>query len=108
MNISDKEREIILEFLQWNDKNGCFTDKKCKEQGQKPFGKRDTLKMFFDVVNQNLFVGEKDENPLSFTYPEVLWIAKGKNVYFSTTTKLKMLLDNNSQKTYQKIIDMIK
>lgn len=108
MNISDKDREVILKFLQWNDKNGCFTDENCKEQGQKIFGKRDTQKMFFDVVNSDFLLGERYENPLRFTYAEVLWIAKGKNVYFSTITKLKMLLENNSEKTYQKIIDMIK
>lgn len=108
MNISDKEREIILEFLQWNDKNGCLTDEKCRKQGDKPFGKKDTLKLFYGAVNQDLFVGQRDDNPLSFTYPEVMWIAKEKKVYFSTTTKLKMLLENNCEKTYQKIIDMIK
>ncbi|WP_034849848.1 hypothetical protein [Clostridium hydrogeniformans] len=107
MKINNEERKIILEFLQWNDHNGCYTDNNCKGKEIKPLGKKDTLKIFFAVVNNDFFKDKDDDNPLNFTLLEIIKISKRSNVYFSTTLKLTMLLRNNNIETYKKLIKMI-
>lgn len=101
--ITDNERKSILLFLQWNDKNGCYTDEECKQQGYKPFGKKDTIKLFFSTINKDII-----EDPLSYSYPEIISISKETNIYFSTILKLQLLLKAPNCNTYKKIIKYIK
>lgn len=97
MQITDNEKEIIAEFLKWNDPIGDYIS----------LGKRDVIKIFFDVVNKDFFSGFDDDNPTSYQLSEIINISKLKNTYFSTTLKLKLLLEKNNMETYRKIIDMI-
>lgn len=97
MQITDNEKEIIVEFLNWNDPNGDYIS----------LGKRDVIKIFFQVVNKDFFSGFDDDNPISYQLSEIINISKFKNTYFSTTLKLKLLLEKNNIETYRKIIDMI-
>lgn len=96
MQISEKERKAIASFLQWNDSNGTYMN----------LNKRDILKLFFDSINEDFFEGYEDKNSLSYGLSQIKKIAKDKNVYFSTTVKLGMLLRYNNIETYRKIVDM--
>jgi len=97
-----KDREKILEFLQWNDRNGCFTDINCKKEKLKPLSKKDSLKIFFTVVNEDL----TELNPLEYEYPYLVKNLKEKNLYFSTMVKLEYLLENSSSEGYRKLINL--
>jgi len=45
-------REKILNFMQWNDRNGCYTDKNCIEEGYEPLTFKEAIKMFVSVIGE--------------------------------------------------------
>lgn len=106
MKISEHERIIITNFLQWNDRNGAYTDELCKECNNEPFGKRDVLKFFFSTINQDLLYHEEDENPLNISLSKVVSLLKEKHLYFSSMIKLELLLKDDSITTYRRVLEL--
>ena len=47
----DKQRIKIVKFLQWNDKNGCYTDENCDLEHIPRMTYEDAVKYFFGVMN---------------------------------------------------------
>lgn len=45
-------REAILEFLQWNDPNGVYTDALSKEEGYEPLSYDEALIELEGVINE--------------------------------------------------------
>lgn len=45
-------REAILEFLQWNDPNGVYTDAVSKEEGYEPLSYDEALIELEGVINE--------------------------------------------------------
>lgn len=64
---SEKDRVSITNFLQWNDKNGCYTDDNC-------------------VV---------EEVPI-MTYEDAVLYAKKNTFYGKTIQKLELLTSNDN------------
>lgn len=49
------ERIKITEFLQWNDINGCYTDKNCDLEEVRRLSYEDAVRYFFGVVNEDSY-----------------------------------------------------
>ena len=49
--LKEKGRKAITEFLQWNDKNGCYTDENSDIEGVERMSYQDAVKYFFGVIN---------------------------------------------------------
>lgn len=53
--LKEKERRAITKFLQWNDKNGCYTDENCDIEGVERMTYDDAVKYFFVVMNEDFY-----------------------------------------------------
>lgn len=93
--INNENRIKILEFLQWNDRNGCYTDENCDIENVEPLTYEEAVKFFFDVVNEDFYYSKVD-NIFELTYQEVIDYAKQNNFYDRTIKKLQLLLQESS------------
>ena len=50
----------ITKFLQWNDRNGCYTDENCDIEGVERMNYEDALKYFFGVMNEDFYYNITD------------------------------------------------
>lgn len=48
-------REDLLDLLQWNDGNGCYTDKLAKSEGFPPLTKEQAIDMIVAVVSDSIW-----------------------------------------------------
>jgi hypothetical protein len=93
--LQEKERKSITEFLQWNDRNGCYTDENSDIEGVERMSYEDAVKYFFGVMNSELYYSITD-NIFELTYEEAMEYSKKFNVYNTTMRKLMMLFKQNN------------
>lgn len=86
-------REKIINFLQWNDRNGCYTDENCDIEGVERMTYEDAVKYFFGVMNEDFYYNITD-NIFELTYEDVIRYAKENNIYESTMNKLQLLIND--------------
>jgi len=48
-------RERILQALQWNDRNGCYTDRLAKLEGFEPITKRQAIEMVVETIDNSVW-----------------------------------------------------
>ena len=89
--MTNENRIKILNFLQWNDRHGCYTDENCDLEGVNRLSYNDAIKFFFDVVNGDFYYSKAD-NIFELSYEEVIDIAKENDFYNSTMEKLNLLI----------------
>ncbi len=96
----------ILSFLQWNDRNGCYTDKNCDLEEVPRITYEEAVKYFFGVINDDFYYSIA-HNIFELTYDEVIKYAKGNNIYESTMNKLQILINAKSadDELYRSILD---
>lgn len=101
----NKERIAITEFLQWNDRNGCYTDENCDLEEFPRMTYEDAVKYFFGVMNDDFYYKITD-NIFELTYEEALKYAKEKGFYDITIKKLNLLVndDNPTVELYRSLI----
>lgn len=87
-------RKRIIEFLQWNDNNGCYTDEDCDLEDIPRMTYEEAKKYFFIVVNQEFYY-EITEDISELDYEEVIKLAKENNFYDDTKRKLSILESND-------------
>ena len=90
--MNDEKRVRILNFLQWNDKHGCYTDENCDLEEVPRFSYEDAVKYFFGVINDDFYYSKAD-NIFELTYEQVINYAKENDLYESTMEKLQLLLE---------------
>ncbi|MFQ9245948.1 MAG: hypothetical protein ACLR3R_00340 [Clostridium paraputrificum] len=90
-------RRKITEFLQWNDKNGCYTDENCDLEHITRMTYEDAVKYFFGIMNDDFYYRITD-NIFELSYDEVIKYAKDNNFYDGTYEKLNLLINNNASK----------
>ena len=90
----DNNRIKITEFLQWNDRNGCYTDENCNLEDIPRMSYEDSVKYFFGVMNDDFYYSITD-NIFELSYEEVIKYAKDNNFYDSTYEKLNLLINND-------------
>lgn len=69
------ERSRILDFLQWNDRNGCYTDENCDLEEVDRLSYNDAIKFFFGVINENFYYSKVD-NIFELSYDQTIENAK--------------------------------
>lgn len=85
-------RKKILQFLQWNDRNGYYTDENCDLEEVPRMTYEEAVKYFFGVINDDFYYNIAD-NIFELTYDEVIKYAKENNIYESTMNKLQVLIN---------------
>ena len=90
----DIERILLIQFLQWNDRNGCYTDENCDLEDIPRMTYEDAVKYFFCVMNDDFYYSITD-NIFELSYEEVIKYAKDNNFYDSTYEKLNLLINND-------------
>lgn len=93
MNDLEKIRIMILMFLQWNDKHGCYTDENCDLEGVSRLSYNDAIKYFFGVLNDDFYYSKVD-NIFELSYSQTIEYAKENGFYDKTYMKLNELLSN--------------
>ncbi|MBI6068306.1 hypothetical protein H8K15_09535 [Clostridium perfringens] len=88
-------RRKILNFLQWNDKNGYYTDERCDLEEVTRMTYEDSIKYFFGVLNEDFYYTIAD-NMFELEYDEVIKYAKNNGFYENTYKKLKLLINTNN------------
>lgn len=101
----ERERILISKFLQWNDRNGSYTDENRDIENMPRMTYEDAVKYFFDVVNEDVFYKVAD-NIFELTYEEVIKIANENGFYDTTIEKLNLLVseENPTEGLYRKLI----
>ena len=102
----ENTRIEITKFLQWNDRNGCYTDENCDLEELSRMTYEKAVKYFFGVINDDFYYSIAD-NIFELTYDEVIKYAKENNLYESTMNKLQILIDAKSadDELYRSILD---
>ncbi|MDU7069664.1 MAG: hypothetical protein E6343_17075 [Clostridium perfringens] len=90
-------RRKILNFLQWNDKNGYYTDERCDLEDVPRMTYEDSIKYFWGVINSDFYYTIVD-NIFELEYYEVIRYAKNNGFYEKTYKKLKLLINTNNFK----------
>lgn len=91
----DKQRVNITKFLQWNDKNGYYTDENCDLEEEPRMNYEEAVKYFFGVLNDDFYYNIVD-NIFELTYEEVIKYAKDNEFYNNTYEKLILLVENEN------------
>ncbi|AMN30856.1 hypothetical protein [Clostridium perfringens] len=84
-------RRKVLNFLQWNDKNGYYTDERCDLEEVPRMTYEDSIKYLFGVFNEELYYNIAD-NMFELDFNEVIEYAKEKGVYQSTYERINKLI----------------
>lgn len=102
----EKERKAISRFLQWEDRNGCYTDENSDIEGVPRMTYEDAVKYFFGVINSELYYSITD-NIFELTYEEVIEYSKKFNVYDRTMYKLIQLVRkiNTTTEFYRSLLN---
>ena len=87
-------RRKVLSFLQWNDKNGYYTDERCDLEEVPRMTYEDSIKYFFGVLNEDFYYNLVD-NIFELEYDEVIQYAKNNGFYEKTYKKLNLLINTN-------------
>lgn len=95
MLLLDSKRMLVLDFLQWNDRNGCYTDKNCDLEDLPRMTYEDAVKYFFCVINDDFYYSITD-NIFDLSYEEIINYAKENRFYEVTYEKLNLLINNDN------------
>ena len=93
--MSEFNRLRILDFLQWNDRHGCYTDENCDLEEVDRLTYNEAIKFFFGVINDEFYYSKAD-NIFELSYEQVIEYAKQNGFYDSTMEKLDLLLQESS------------
>lgn len=101
----DNDRVKITKFLQWNDKNGSYTDENCDLEEVPRMTYEDSVKYFFGVMNDDFYYNITD-NIFELGYEEVIKYAKDNDFYDITMNKLNKLIneDKSTVELYKSLI----
>ncbi|MDK0980101.1 hypothetical protein ACSXAS_14775 [Clostridium perfringens] len=91
----NNQRINITKFLQWNDKNGYYTDENCDLEEEQRMTYEEAVKYFFGVLNDDFYYNIVD-NIFELTYEEVIKYAKDNRFYNNTYEKLMLLVENEN------------
>ena len=78
--MNDLIRTKILAFLQWNDKNGYYTDERCDLEEVQKLSLEESIKYFFWVINSDFYYSIAD-NIFELSFYETIQYAKNYNFY---------------------------
>lgn len=92
----ENDRKKIIQFLQWNDRNGCYTDKNCDLENVLRMSYEDAVKYFFSVINDDFYYSIAD-NIFELSYKEVIRYSKENGFYDKTMERLNKLINQEKR-----------
>ena len=96
---------ISLAFLQWNDKNGYYTDELCDLEEVQKLSLEESIKYFFGVINSDFYYSIVD-NIFEISFYETIKHAKEFEFYNKTYNKLKLLINSNpNENLYKNLLE---
>lgn len=90
----NNHRIKIIQFLQWNDRNGCYIDENCDLEEVPRMTYEDAVKYFFGVINDDFYYNITD-NIFELSYEDVIRYAKDNGLYDRTMDKLNKLINED-------------
>lgn len=87
--MNDLIRTKMLDFLQWNDKNGYYTYELCNLEEVQILSLEESIKYFFWVINSEFYYSIAD-NIFELSFYEIIKYAKDYKFYNQTYKKLKL------------------
>ncbi|ELC8345904.1 hypothetical protein [Clostridium perfringens] len=103
--MDDLIRKKILDFLQWNDKNGYYTDERCNLEDVQKLSLEESIKYFFGVINSEFYYSIV-KNIFELSFYETIKYAKEVAFYNKTYNKLKLLINSNPNETlYRNLLE---
>lgn len=93
--MNDLIRIRILDFLQWNDKNGYYTDEICDLENIPCLTIEDGIKFFFCVINSDFYYTIVD-NIFELNFDEIIQYSREYGFYEKNCKKLNLLISNNN------------
>lgn len=102
-------RTTILEFLVWNDRNGCFLDVDVLALNQHPFTLYEAKLMFWDVLFRDILLANITyDNILEVNYSEIEEFLEVNSLLdVANAFILELLTTDCKVNVYKKIIDFI-
>lgn len=105
MEKQEIERKELMNFLQWNDPNGCYTDKNTKLENVPQMTYEKCVIYFFHALWNDLYI-EKYENAFELDYDTAIKIAKEHNVYELGMSYIEKITNSkNKKETYIAILN---
>lgn len=88
----DKEliRKKIIEFLQWNDRNGSYSDENAISEGLEPLTYEETLLFFWHILYADYNCYRHVENALDIEYEDACKILKQNNDPFNANKEFSL------------------
>lgn len=93
--MKDLTRKKILNFLQWNDKNGYYNDEIRIIENIPTLTIEDSIKFFFGVINSDFYYSIVD-NIFELNFYETIQYSKINGFYNKTCEKLKLLINTKT------------
>lgn len=105
MVITENDRLKITQFLQWEDKEGHYTDECCALEEVNIMSNDEAGKFFFGVINTEMYFKIVD-NIFEIEFEEAMNYAKVHGFYDTTVEKLELLrnCENPTSDFYQKLL----
>ena len=85
-------RKKSLDFLQWNDKNGYYTDERCDLEKVPRLSFEESIKYFLGVINSDFYYTVVD-NIFELTFAKTIEYAKSNGFFLETCNKLSKLIN---------------
>lgn len=106
--MNEIDRINILEFLAWNDKNGCYLDKEVVAIGQEVFTLKEAKLMFWDVLFRDKIIEYVQyDNALELNYDETYQYLINNNLSEVANEFIEAFCKKEKLKIYNEIIDYI-
>lgn len=104
--LREEERIAITKFLQWEDRNGSYTDENSDIENVNRMSYDDAVKYFFGVINTEIYYSITD-NIFELTYNDVIQYSKKYNIYNKTMYKLAQLFKqtNATEEFYRGLLN---
>ena len=96
-------RVELTKFLQWNDRNGSYTDEECELEGVAPLTYEEAMCYFYYNVFEDIYNENGYYNPGELEYEECISIAKDNNLEFTVGIYIEYVLKHK----YEKVIERI-
>lgn len=93
--MNESKRLKIIDFLQWNDRHGCYSDENCDLEGVSKLSYDDAVNFFFGIINEDFYCSKVD-NIFELSHDQTIEYAKQNGFYDITMEKLQLLLEEPS------------
>lgn len=96
-------RVEITKFLQWNDRNGFYTDEECELEKISPLSYEEAVCYFYYNAFEDIYNENGCYSPGELEYDKCINIAKENNLEFKAKIYIEHILNHKYEKVIEKI-----